>query len=107
MDLAENAGESNIKKFKSSLSWDDFFYWKARKDLYLTSLHRKEEYYYANIARSSLAAAGVEPGPITDYLIDFKYKTPKDIEDDKENHDESFMNGLHGVLKKCSLNRVI
>ena len=93
-------GEIDPFKMMAQLPRHLFLYWKTFKQLHLTELHKKEHYYYAQICQAIIAANGGEAGSLDSYLIKFKARTAKEIEEEERNKDMAFFSGLHSFNEK-------
>jgi len=102
-DLAEMSGAIDPFEMMGRLPRSVFLYWKARHELYLTTLHKKEEYYLAAIRRDILATvAGDKAGNVDDYLIKFEFKSEEELEQQVLDKHNKYMEGLAGLSNKVN-----
>lgn len=89
-EIAEMLGIQD--PFKMEMNHRVFLWWQAYKELKLTTLHEKKEYYWAKIIMSVAAVAGNEM-TFKDALISFKI-TDKEQEmiDELERSEKLFGN---------------
>ena len=91
-------GEPDPFKLAKRLPRKAFIYWKARRELKLTNLHEKWEYYVAALRQDIGAAFGVERD-IKELLIELEMKTEGEARQEQERKNEAFMSALFGAAE--------